>query len=123
MRLMTRAEFLRGNVRLMTRAEQGPAYFQVYGTGQKDTTLMFSSDEQRMTAEELRAYAQRSRRIAASATNQGMARVMNELAKEYIERAERLDRQAAALQTSPSAPSEQQPMQQQQQVQPKKEDE
>ena len=51
-----------------------------------------------------------------------MARVMNELAKEYIERAERLDRQAAALQTSPSAPSEQQPMQQQQQVQPKKED-
>ena len=84
---------------------------------------MFSCDEQRMTADELRAYAQRSRRIAASATDPGLARVMNELAEEYIEKAEHLDRQAATLQRSPSAPSEQQPTQQQQQVQPKKEDE
>ena len=82
---------------------------------------MYSSDEQCMTADELRAYAQRSRRIAASATNQGMARVMNELARQYIEKAERLDRQPATLQRSPSAPSEQQPTQQQQEVQPEKE--
>jgi hypothetical protein len=84
---------------------------------------MCSSDEQCMTADELRAYAQRSRRIAASATDPGLARVMNELAKEYIEKAERLDRQVAALPEAPPGPSEQQPLQQQPQVQPKKEDE
>ena len=83
---------------------------------------MSSSDEPRMTADELREYAERSRQLAASATDRGMARVLNYLAEEYFERAERLDRQAAALQRSPSAPSEQQPLQQQQQVQPNKEE-
>jgi hypothetical protein len=73
-----------------------------------------------MTADKLREYAERSRRLATSSTNQGMASALNELADEYLERAERLE--AAAQQESSTAPSEQQPMQQQRQVQPKKED-
>lgn len=84
---------------------------------------MSSCDEAAcMTADELREYAERSRRLASSSTNQGMARVLNELADEYLERAERLDRRTATLRESPSAPSKQQPMQQQRQVRPKKED-
>ena len=71
-----------------------------------------------MTADELREYAGRSRQLAASSTDQGMARVLNELADEYLERAERLDRRAAVQQWSPSAPSEQQPTHK---VEPKKE--
>jgi hypothetical protein len=45
------------------------------------------------------------------------------MADEYLERAERLERQATVLSQAPPAIPEQPPMQQQQQIQPEKEDE
>ena len=75
-------------------------------------------------AEELREHAERCRRLAASATDQNVARILIGLADEYVARAERLERQAVVGQSyAPPATPEQQPAQQQQQVQPKKEDE
>jgi hypothetical protein len=73
--------------------------------------------------EELREHAERCRRLADRTTDRTLARVLLGLADEYLERAKRLERQAAALSHGPSTAPEQQPMQQQQQIQPKKEDE
>jgi hypothetical protein len=73
-------------------------------------------------AAELREHAERCRRLADSATDRTFARVLMEMADEYLDRAERLERQAAAPSQAPPAIPEQPPMQQQQQIQPKKED-
>jgi hypothetical protein len=70
-------------------------------------------------AQELREHAERSRRLADLATDRTFARVLMELADEYLERAKRLERQSAALSQAPPTTAEQQPMQQQQQIQPK----
>jgi hypothetical protein len=53
------------------------------------------------------------------ATDRTFARVLMELADEYVEKAERLERAAAAARSqAPAAIPQQQPMQQQQQIQP-----
>src|SRR5262245_12116645 len=74
------------------------------------------------SAAELREQAERCRRLAASTAEQTFARVLIGLADEYMERAKRLEQQAAALSQSPPLVPQQQPMQQQQQVQPRKKD-
>jgi len=74
-------------------------------------------------AQSLREHAERCRRLATSATDRNVARILTDLAVEYQDRAERLERQATALSQPPAAVAEQPPMQQQQQIQPKKDDE
>lgn len=72
-------------------------------------------------AHQLREHADRCRRLANLATDRTFARVLMELADEYLEEAERLERAAAeALSQVPPAGPEQRPMQQQQQIQPEK---
>lgn len=69
----------------------------------------------------LREHAERCRRLAHLATDRTFARVLMDLADEYVEGAERLERAAtAALSQAPPAGPEPQPMQQQQQIQPEK---
>lgn len=79
---------------------------------------LMSVQKYRRDAHELREHAERCRQLADSATDQTFARVLMELADEYLERAERLEPQAAELSQAPPASPEQQPMQQQQQIQP-----
>jgi hypothetical protein len=62
-------------------------------------------------AAELREHAERCRRLAGSAANEHLSRILQGFADEYSERAVRLERQRGA------APP-QQPMQQQQRIQP-----
>jgi hypothetical protein len=70
---------------------------------------------------QLREHAERCRRLADLATDRTFARVLMELADEYLEGAERLERAAAeALSRVPPGGPEQRPMQQQQQIQPEK---
>jgi hypothetical protein len=73
-------------------------------------------------ADELREHAERCRRLANSATDRNVARVLMDMAEEYLARAERLERRASVPPRTPIAAPEQQPVQQQQQIQPKKEE-
>ena len=73
-------------------------------------------------ADELREHAERCRRLAKTATDRNVARVLMDMAEEYLARAERLERRASAPPKTPTASPEQQPVQQQQQTQPKKEE-
>jgi len=73
-------------------------------------------------AQTLRAHAERCRRLAKSATDRDVARILTDLAVEYEDRVKRLERQEDALSQPPAAVAEQSPMQQQQQIQPKKDD-
>ena len=82
---------------------------------------LISVEKYRRDAHQLREHAERCRQLADSAIDRTFARVLMELADEYLQRAERLEQQAAALSQAPPASPEQQPMQQQQ-IQPKKED-
>jgi hypothetical protein len=93
------------------------------GIGLWGRACLMSVEQYRRDAQQLREHGERCRRLADLATDRTFARVLMELANEYVERAERLERQAAALSQAPPTVPEQQPMQQQQQVQPKKEEE
>jgi hypothetical protein len=73
-------------------------------------------------ADELREHAARCGRLANSATDRNVARVLMDLAEEYLAKAERLERGASAPPKTPVAAPEQQPVQQQQQIQSKKEE-
>jgi len=78
-------------------------------------------------ADELREHAERCRRLARSATDPNVARILLGLAEEYLARARGLERRTTlpkapeALPKAPEAGS-QQPAQQQQQIQPKPEE-
>jgi len=74
-------------------------------------------------AQTLRENAERCTRLANSAIDRNVARILTDLAAEYQDRARRLERQATALSPPPTAVAEQPPMQQQQQIQPKNDDE
>jgi hypothetical protein len=70
-------------------------------------------------AQRLREEAKRCRRLAEAIADAKAASALVALANEYLDRAQRLERQ----ETLSPPPTEQQPAQQQQQIQPKKDDE
>ena len=74
-------------------------------------------------AQRLRDEAKRCRRLAEAIADAKAASALLALANEYLDRAQRLERQETLSPPQSPAPTEQQPAQQQQQIQPMKDDE
>jgi hypothetical protein len=100
--------------------EQFTDFARFFGSGQLGgVRISMSVAQYGRDAQQLREHAARCRRLAALATDRTFARVLMELADEYLEGADRLERAAtAALSQAPPAGPEQRPVQQQQQIQP-----